>query len=233
MKKSLKLNSKQGFTFVEIVVTVALLAIVASLAVVGVSSLSEMYNETTFETLLRKSSASAERIISDQTTYATGIDLIKLSPVENLDDMKSQIAGMSDISENDTVMFIHSADDYTYFQVCNVVPIPTYDANGRIYMSNSLVELKKIKYVGNIDFSVSSYVYSSRCEMSYEVKSFYQDGDNIYNYSLVGSFPLANISFSSDDEASGIIDAEPLEFSLGNIFEEDIPQILVVHHNNS
>lgn len=235
MKRLYIKKSKNGFTFVELVVTVALLSIVASLAIVGITSLSEMYSETTYEILLQKSSASAERAISDQSAYATGIELAELSPLIStsvFEDLEKQVLAIPSVGVNDTVVFVYGNDDNTYLQVCNVV-LESVIVGGFTSTSKALSEVKKINYVSNVDFALSEYENSSKIKLSYTVKSVYQDNDDKYNYELTGTSPLVNLT---SDSGSGkqILENESLKrFSLKNVLDGASPEVLILHHYNT
>lgn len=194
-----KMISKKGFNLVEVVVTVALLAVVASLSVVGVNYLSGSYNDTFYDTTLLQSVGEVKSLLND---YFNCVDEINpyYGDLSKITEPERDIYGnkVNTVSVGDAVICL----DDGIVTVYEVQPVDNKDyGNIEAQIGVQLKQLKHIEYIDDINFRF--YLQSVKqdknmVKLEYTIKSKFELKDgNERNSEATSTSVLYNCDYTS------------------------------------
>lgn len=229
MKSFLKIiKSKKGFNLVEVVVTVALLAVVASLSVVGVNYLSGSYNDTFYDTMLLQSVGEVKSLFNDYFNCTSEINPY-YGELSKITEPEYDIYGnkVNAVSVGDAVICL----DKGIVTLYEVQPVDNKDfGNIEAQIDVKLKQLKHIEYVDDINFRFclqSAKQNKNIVKLEYTVKSKF-DIVNDDDRSVESTY--TSILYNCDYKSTwGNFNQNKTEF------ETDLSDfnIIVLHYNNS
>ncbi len=155
-------TSKKGFTLIEFIIAVALLAIVASLAIVGSHYLSKITGEIMDDTQQQQMLNTTERIMADYLSYANGIDEYSYSINEDID-LNMIISKSSADYRNLRVIYLDGQSNTLY--VYSIIKENVIVGVGKEYQ---LLAERKADNVLDIELS-TDYVKNNVCYAKYQI----------------------------------------------------------------
>ncbi|MGN0518414.1 MAG: prepilin-type N-terminal cleavage/methylation domain-containing protein [Acutalibacteraceae bacterium] len=223
-----KIINKKGFNLVEVVVTVALLAVVASLSVVGVNYLSGSYNDTFYDTVLLQSASEVKSLLNDYLNCAVEINPY-YGELSKITEPERDIYGKKvySVSEGDAVICL----DKGIVTVYDVQPVDNKDyGNIEAQIGVQLKQIKHIEYIDDINFRFCLQNLKqdkNMVKLEYTVKSKFDiKNDDERNVEVTSTSVLYNCDYKSTWNSFNQNKAE---------FETDFSDfnILVLRYNRS